>query len=464
MIKFACSECGKPIRVDDRYAGKRGKCPGCGAAVVVPAKAAPIAFSCSHCGHTLKVPPSYAGKKGKCPKCQQAIVVPTAKEKPTAEAPAPTIRCSACGAAIAATPGATDEFIECPTCGSYVDASSGAAPSPYEEAVSAEGEGVDEEPGGPDRRLVLILAGAAVVLIAVVIGAVVFLKSSESPPAPTRPVADRASRQTTETTPEPQTAVAEAEPAVETDEPAPNLPAEPAAVAPPRLRFAPPVGVKRTVRVATRSLTSVAQAGEQQAMGGTETFTLDLEAAPANADGTVPVRIAVAAIGLESQTGDVVSVVYDSNQPQDDVHGIAAMYAGFVGRHFTASISEQGELVEVNLDGLFRAAAEQRVENEDAQTRAAAPSREDAEQAVARANERFGSRAQRIAALQEQLEQFPIFDAKKAAALASALVTFLPESAVRQGDRWDRPVALPELDSGFSMAGAHTVVWANTLV
>ncbi|MBN2560313.1 MAG: hypothetical protein JXQ75_05225 [Phycisphaerae bacterium] len=464
MIELTCAECGKHIRVDDKYAGKRGKCPGCGAAVVVPAKAAAIAFSCSHCGHTLKVPSSYAGKKGKCPKCQHAVVVPSAQEKPAAEAPAPTIVCSACGAAIPVTPGATDEFIECPTCGSYVDATSGAAPSPYGEAPAADDEGVDgtseedtEEGGGLNRRLVLILAGAAVVLIAVIIGVVVLLKSSGPPPAPARPIAQRAPRQTTETNPEPQTVAAETQPTTAPTEPSPNLPAEPAAVAPLRLRFAPPAGVKRTVRVATRALTSTALAGQQQTMGGTETFTLDLEAAPAQADGTVPVTIAIAAVRVESQIGATVSVVYDSDRPEGDVRGMAAMYAGFVGRHFTANISERGEIVGMNLDGLSRAAAEQRVENEDAQIRAAAPSPENAEQAIARANERYGSRAQRIAALQQQSEKLQILGAKKITALVGALVTFLPDSPARPGDRWDRPLDLPQLDGGFQMAGTHTI-------
>ena len=36
MIKFTCLNCNQSIRVDDRHAGKKGKCPKCGTAVVVP--------------------------------------------------------------------------------------------------------------------------------------------------------------------------------------------------------------------------------------------------------------------------------------------------------------------------------------------------------------------------------------------------------------------------------------------
>jgi DNA-directed RNA polymerase subunit RPC12/RpoP len=36
MIEFKCSECGKQLRVNDDAAGKKGKCPQCGAMIVVP--------------------------------------------------------------------------------------------------------------------------------------------------------------------------------------------------------------------------------------------------------------------------------------------------------------------------------------------------------------------------------------------------------------------------------------------
>ena len=55
MIKFACSNCSKTIRVDDKYAGKKGKCPKCGQAVVVPERSTIIEFHCDGCGaNTMK--------------------------------------------------------------------------------------------------------------------------------------------------------------------------------------------------------------------------------------------------------------------------------------------------------------------------------------------------------------------------------------------------------------------------
>ena len=44
MIKFKCSECGKNLRVKDNAAGKRGKCPQCGAVLHVPAAESRVPF------------------------------------------------------------------------------------------------------------------------------------------------------------------------------------------------------------------------------------------------------------------------------------------------------------------------------------------------------------------------------------------------------------------------------------
>ena len=37
MVRFACTKCGKEITVDDKYAGRKGKCKQCGTTLYVPA-------------------------------------------------------------------------------------------------------------------------------------------------------------------------------------------------------------------------------------------------------------------------------------------------------------------------------------------------------------------------------------------------------------------------------------------
>ena len=72
MIKFACPSCSKSMRVDDSYAGKKGKCPKCGNTLEVPEQSALIEFECESCDYTIKVAAAAAGKKGRCPKCNTA--------------------------------------------------------------------------------------------------------------------------------------------------------------------------------------------------------------------------------------------------------------------------------------------------------------------------------------------------------------------------------------------------------
>ena len=78
MIKFSCNNCGRKIGVKDELAGKRGKCPGCKNAIVVPEKTILINFTCENCGEAISAPGTRAGKEGTCPKCKYALVVPAA--------------------------------------------------------------------------------------------------------------------------------------------------------------------------------------------------------------------------------------------------------------------------------------------------------------------------------------------------------------------------------------------------
>jgi len=131
-IEFPCSQCGCPVRTPASMAGKKGKCPSCGAVFQIPAaqpsppaaasrastarapagpppltprSAAPAAgerlaaprmpapapggaaasgtaapaagaFACARCGKTLRMPPGSGGKKGKCPACGETFQIP----------------------------------------------------------------------------------------------------------------------------------------------------------------------------------------------------------------------------------------------------------------------------------------------------------------------------------------------------------------------------------------------------
>lgn len=89
-IAIQCN-CGARMRVPAAKAGKRGKCPKCGAVLDIPAASEPegpvsaepvvtddgrIKFACDSCGKSLKVPQEAAGRRVKCPKCSAAVTVP----------------------------------------------------------------------------------------------------------------------------------------------------------------------------------------------------------------------------------------------------------------------------------------------------------------------------------------------------------------------------------------------------
>ena len=137
-IEFPCSQCGRAVRTPASMAGKKGKCPTCGAVFQIPettpsrpatstpgnraaesrAPAGPpplpikrtpapaagsasavgtaaqdsAAFACGRCGKTLRMPPGSAGKKGRCPACGEVFQIPAdppTRDRGPAASPAP---------------------------------------------------------------------------------------------------------------------------------------------------------------------------------------------------------------------------------------------------------------------------------------------------------------------------------------------------------------------------------------
>ena len=146
MIRFACSNCRRLISVDEKYSGKKGKCPKCGGAVVVPERSTIIEFPCGSSGHKISVPERQGGKKGACPKCKNPIVVPSHSKVPAeSDAPIP------------------------PTADEGIDRES---PEEYDET-----EGVD-------RHLVILISAVAVIAVVGLVLLVVVLRPSPPQPQP----------------------------------------------------------------------------------------------------------------------------------------------------------------------------------------------------------------------------------------------------------------------------------------
>jgi len=312
MIRFACSECGRHVSVDDRHAGKKGKCPKCGAVVVVPERSTIMAFRCDSCGQKIKVPASSAGRTGKCPKCKAAVVVPALPDEPVEEVGVPP-------------------EVDAPTMPEVDEALYEAAPD------------VPEASEGVNRRLILIIGGvAAVVLVGCVI-LVVALRSGGSGSA-AEAGALRGQREVGQRESVPEPVGSNASPA-ETGETV-------------RLQFCPAPGPGRTMEVTTALAMSGEEAGQRQEMTAIETWTFDLEVNEPRADGAVPIRVTLAAIRVQSGAQGGTLGEYDSRQPQADTRGIAGLYGPFIGQGLTIGVSAGGDIVDFGLDELFQAVAE----------------------------------------------------------------------------------------------------------
>ncbi len=472
MIRFACGQCGQVIKVEAGHAGKKGKCPKCGQSVTVPARSTIIAFQCGNCGRKIEVPEVHAGKKGRCPKCREAVVVPAGQGESAERGGAATITCASCGRAVRLVEDSQDPFVECPGCGAFIEVASGvpapesgaSTPSDADEDFDDESPGPIGRPAGQDRRVIaLVCAVAAVLLIGGVVLALA-LRSSGSRPAEMSE-GPRGQPEVVATDLPPQPAAAgetPAEPIVQevvsydtaperTIDPRPTTEA-PGTI---RLQFRPALGTKRTAQLTANLTMSVDEGGRQYSVKNTRYFEFALEVTESSGDGTTAIDVNLAAIREKSGMQGQILGEYDSAKPPGEDNPMAGIYAPFLRNHFTVKVSPRGEVVDPGLDELFLAAAERRARDEDDMLREQL--REKADQAIRRADERFGSRENRVLALKQQLEQFPIFGREHVAGLLSNLVVALPDTPMRSGDTWE---GLLTVDVGTRVQVAATYTLA----
>lgn len=163
MIRFTCSNCGRHISVDDRYSGRKGKCPKCGGVVRVPKKPAVIAFSCSICDHQIKLSLQYSGQNVQCPECGNEVIVPTAGQEVIEGDHAGHIECPICNQVITTPAGSESTPTKCTQCGCDLE-------SEIELAVE-------------QRRLRFVIGTTALAVIVVVIAVLALILPSDPQPA-----------------------------------------------------------------------------------------------------------------------------------------------------------------------------------------------------------------------------------------------------------------------------------------
>lgn len=120
MIRFSCEQCGHKISVQDKHAGKRGKCPECGSIFVVPAGSAGVELQCQNCGHKINIPKTFTGKPVKCPTCRFIVAVPT-RTIESADGPGIVrFTCTTCNRQIDEPESSRGKLVPCPHCSSFV--------------------------------------------------------------------------------------------------------------------------------------------------------------------------------------------------------------------------------------------------------------------------------------------------------------------------------------------------------
>jgi hypothetical protein len=111
-ISISCG-CGKTMRVADEHAGKRARCPGCGATLTVPT---PQGMTRCFCGHQIEFDRSQVGATTPCPSCSRPVFLtdPSVMTELVVETEAADDhpRCPSCHVAVTTESGGL-----CPQCG-----------------------------------------------------------------------------------------------------------------------------------------------------------------------------------------------------------------------------------------------------------------------------------------------------------------------------------------------------------
>lgn len=410
MIEFACPNCNKAMRVDDKYMGRQGKCSKCGSTVEVPDRSTLIEFMCGGCGHWIRVGEHYAGKQGKCPKCKQPVAVPLQES-------------------------ASD-------------------------AGASESES-DEEATQSGRGLAIVLSSVVTVVVVAIIGLLIWFKPWISEPdmgpivpsTPQEPVttgpASQASTQDevilvpiVPSVPQETASAAPKPPMPKQAEPAPKPVVTPQVSQTKPLQFNPSPGDKRRLRVTmtTQYSMSSPEGGPTQDITGIQSVTVDIEADEVQADGTFPVGVTLGQIQIKTVTQGRTQVQYDSTQASTEDDPAQDIYAPFIGKRFTIRVSRFGEIIDSGMDALFLAAAQARVEAEDEAMRKRL--QEKADRVIERTDQGFGSRQARIQVVKRQLEAFPMLGRGEIRSLLGHLLPFLPNQAVQAGTNWSGPLAI----------------------
>jgi hypothetical protein len=151
MIKFECSGCHRKLSVDDTLAGKKGKCPGCKKAIVVPASPArspaPVATPTPTPTPQLPTPPSLDGPARTQEELDREAMEALADEPPAEDAVPEefTFDCPMCGEKITMKTELAGKRAPCPNreCGRIIK-----VPEPEKKQKPKDWRQMDRRPGG----------------------------------------------------------------------------------------------------------------------------------------------------------------------------------------------------------------------------------------------------------------------------------------------------------------------------
>jgi hypothetical protein len=249
------------------------------------------------------------------------------------------------------------------------------------------------------------------------------------------------------------------------------------------LQFRPDIGAKRTLCVTWRLTSACNISGGHRGSERSTAWTVELEPVARHADGSTTVRVGIRRIQDKTAMldGDQRHSMFelDSAENKHETKESMAAFAAFLHATFTARLSAQGRVVDIDTRDFYARVAENRLlfENEvirskpqriraarkrygqrvkDAGFRVPFREPEDPETVVRKRNNKYGSARKRQQAYETEAPNSSLYGTAALTRLMNHLAPSLAAEPLHPGDRWTAPVMIC-IEAPVEMTATHTL-------
>ena len=192
---------------------------------------------------------------------------------------------------------------------------------------------------------------------------------------------------------------------------------------------------KYSLRIIEENKTSQKAMGQSIDINQTKLTELEFKVEEVDANNIASIKVTYLKL-KEKGASQGRQMEYDSTNPEISADNpLAPMYSAMIGQGFIMKVSPKGKILELTgVDEMYLKMAEKLADSEDEDLRKKYGDK--AQRAIDKSNQRFGSRAKRIEALNEKIKKLPMFGQWRLMELLNNVVVPFAGKPIGIGDSW----------------------------